>query len=141
MSTLPPPKYRRLSNRVEEAAAKIAGAEPSIRLQIIVDEGASREEIKAAQKAAIATHLEKHPEARGKEVAWIQWCIRRMVYPKGERPAAYQAAQARDDAPPPPAATPKPDLVSQFDEPALDWRTIHHDEETESARARCRCVK
>jgi hypothetical protein len=124
MNSLPPlpPRYRRVAERVEEAAAQADadGKPSSIALEIVIEEGASRAEIKAAQKAAIDAHLAEHPEDRGREVDW--WLVRTIIHPKGPRPAEYEPPRAAEDAPPPPAPTaPKPPLVD-WDAPALDWR-------------------
>jgi hypothetical protein len=110
-------KYDRLAKRVEDVVTQVAGIEPSINLQIIVDEAASPAEIKAEQRRAIAEHIAEHPEDRGKKVGW--WIIHTIVHVKGERAAAYEPPRARDDAPPPPPmSAPKPPLVD-WDAPAL----------------------
>jgi hypothetical protein len=124
MSSMPPlpPKYRKVAARVEEAAAQVLadGKPSSINLEIVIEEGASSAEIKAAQKAAIDAHLAECPQDRGRAVGW--WIVRTIIHPKGERPAEYEPPRAAEDAPPPPVPTAqKPPLVD-WDAPALDWR-------------------
>jgi hypothetical protein len=130
------PKYVRLEQRVEEFVAEGApGAPPPICLRIVVDHGASRTAIKAAQKQAIAEHLEKFPQDRGRAIDL--WISRTIVDADREQTAeaAAEVARALDKAPgimpptptaqssEPPAAPRDPnDPPDFYDGAARDWR-------------------
>jgi hypothetical protein len=103
----------RIQKRVDEFEASIPdGERESIGLRVIVEEGASRAEIKAAQKAAIAERLAAHSEDHGRPID--PWIIRTLHDPDPDRIAAVQAAASPVSYPaaadyPPPAPRADPD--------------------------------
>jgi hypothetical protein len=109
-----PPKYRGVAKRVAEFERLRCRTPLALQVWVIDDQ-----DVEVAKQRAAATHLQQHPQDRGREVRWI---VRRFVtnVPRSAAFGQWGSGSTAEDTACEPPVRPAPQLSPPQPDPVQD---------------------